>query len=91
MGSLPQGTRCCYCGVRLAGYIPDGAVGPMCLLGPGNCYNVWEEDGYEKISRLRFNRLLRMRMKQLCRSPQQQMPSMFNDIDQIVAKCLWYC
>ncbi len=91
MGSLPEGKRCCYCDVRKADSIPDGAVGPIYIGSLGSCFKVWEKDGYEKISRLRRDRLLRMRVTPLCRSPPEQMPSMLNDIDQTVAKCLWYC
>tara|TARA_B100000780_G_C20877389_1_gene348993 strand:+ start:145 stop:639 length:495 start_codon:yes stop_codon:yes gene_type:complete len=32
MGSLPHGTLCVYCGIREAGYIPDGCPGPICLV-----------------------------------------------------------
>ena len=40
MGSLPEGTKCFYCAVNLAGYIPDGADGPMC----GDCQDVgWKQ------------------------------------------------
>ena len=40
MGSLPEGTKCFYCAVNLAGYIPDGADGPMC----GDCQHVgWKQ------------------------------------------------
>jgi len=31
MGSLPEGTLCAYCGLREAGYIPDGCCGPLCF------------------------------------------------------------
>ena len=31
MGSLPDGTLCAYCGIREAGYIPDGCCGPVCM------------------------------------------------------------
>ena len=31
MGSLPPDTRCVYCAVNLAGYIPDGCCGPTCM------------------------------------------------------------
>ena len=34
MGSLPLDTRCVYCAENLAGYIPDGCVGPTCM----ECY-----------------------------------------------------
>ena len=37
MGSLPEGTLCSYCGVREAGYIPDGAAGPICFEPDGKC------------------------------------------------------
>ena len=29
MGTLPDDTRCAYCDAELAGYIPDGCVGPV--------------------------------------------------------------
>ena len=32
MGSMPLGTLCFYCAEHEAGYIPDGAWGPMCGL-----------------------------------------------------------
>ena len=34
MGSCPVGTLCAYCGKNLAGYILDGAAGPVCMRGP---------------------------------------------------------
>ena len=37
MGSLPKGTLCSYCGVREAGYIPDGAAGPIGFEPDGEC------------------------------------------------------
>ena len=37
MGSVPEGTLCSYCGVREAGYIPDGAAGPICFEPDGKC------------------------------------------------------
>jgi hypothetical protein len=37
MGSLPEGTLCSYCGVREAGYIPDGAAGAICFEPDGEC------------------------------------------------------
>lgn len=37
MGSVPEGTLCSYCGVREAGYIPDGAAGPICFEPDGEC------------------------------------------------------
>jgi hypothetical protein len=44
MGSCPEGTKCVYCGVHEASYIPDGCIGPMCL-HDGGCHDMWLENG----------------------------------------------
>ena len=58
MGSLPEGTLCAYCGVEEAGYIPDGACGPMCP----DCLELPEE----KACGLRWGRLWPVRIAPLC-------------------------
>jgi hypothetical protein len=45
MGSLPDHTICYYCGVNYAGYIPDGARGPVC----GPCIDVGVQQGWEHV------------------------------------------
>ena len=39
MGSLPEGTLCAYCRTHEAGYIPDGAIGPLCMGEPHCCFD----------------------------------------------------
>ena len=57
MGTVEEGTLCAYCGVREAGYIPDGCVGPMCMGKPGCCQEVGEEFGWSCIDNKRLCRL----------------------------------
>ena len=52
MGSLPVDTRCAYCDVNLAGYIPDGAVGPTCM-------ECWLDLGYDQAVQIRLGRRAR--------------------------------
>ena len=46
MGSCPEGTKCVYCGVHEASYIPDGCIGPICL-HDGGCYDIGQELGWD--------------------------------------------
>ena len=57
MGSLNPGTLCVYCGVREAGYIPDGCVGPLCF-APKDvcCYDQAVIHGWSFVQRLRYER-----------------------------------
>ena len=68
MGSLPKGTLCSYCGVREAGYIPDGAAGPICFEPDGEC--CWDRGvalGWDVIVRERLMRLWKMKIAVLCK------------------------
>ena len=56
MGSLDPGTLCAYCGKREAQYIPDGAVGPMCLVGKASC----GLDNWDAVIALRLRRCWNM-------------------------------
>ena len=62
MGSLDRGTTCAYCGARRAGYIPDGASGPMC----GRCMDWMWAGGRPDL--LRLSRRAR-RFLVLCPAP----------------------
>ena len=39
-----------------AGYIPDGAVGPLCMGSPGACFERMAIDSVEAVCRLRLER-----------------------------------
>ena len=54
MGSLPEGTMCCYCNQEEAGYIPDGLLGPTC----GTCQDDAFQFGIDFIDRRRQTRFL---------------------------------
>ena len=67
MGSLPRGTLCVYCGVREAGYIPDGCAGPVCLEPDGEC--CWDRAaglGWDVIEQERLMRLWNMKTAMIC-------------------------
>ena len=56
MGSLPEGNLCAYCGVRRAGYIPDGCIGALCMrpndddgVEGESCYEVGQRLGWEVV------------------------------------------
>ena len=89
MGSMPQGTLCSYCAVREAGYIPDGAVGPMCMGQAECCYERGCVSGWEVIMNERWLRLGRMRSNVLCKD-QTAVPTLGIDIVELkVAEFLW--
>ena len=50
MGSPSDGALCAYCGIRAAGYIPDGFCGPVCM-------DYCIELAIERLVSLRLNRL----------------------------------
>ena len=55
MGSVPEGTLCFYCFEHAAGYIPDGAWGPMC----GPCIARLLAGQADALCRQRWQRLWR--------------------------------
>ena len=85
MGSFPEGTLCCYCGVNPAGYIPDGAVGPMCINLAKSCFDRAENGELDAVSGLRLVRKARAVVARLGQaSPAQRMP------DAVAALIAWY-
>ena len=50
MGSLPENTRCGWCGRRGAGYIPDGVCVPLCGHGGiGNNGCLWGDRDFDEV------------------------------------------
>ena len=67
MGSLPHGTLCSYCGVREAGYIPDGCAGPLCLDPDVECCSDRANAlGWDVIVQERLMRLWKMKIAMIC-------------------------
>ena len=87
MGSVPEGTLCAYCGVNPAGYIPDGAVGPMCMNFPKACFDRSENGEVEAVFGLRLVRKARAvfaRLEQA--SHAQRMP---DGVAAVIASYVW--
>ena len=91
MGWLPEGTLCSYCGVRKAGYIPDGAAGPMRLEPDGEC--CWDRRvalGWDVIVQERQMRLWEMKIAIICKDrtalPE---PLQILDIERKVCSFIW--
>ena len=87
MGSVDSDTRCCYCAVNLAGYIPDGAAGPMCgdcmdlaALSPARC---------TMVKRTRHLRLIAGLLKLLAKAPGEQL-RVSRDAHITIAEFLWW-
>ena len=83
MGTLPDGTLCAYCGVREAGYIPDGCAGPLCM-DPDDvcCFDLWQSRGWEYVCGLRYERWKAARFGTLAKS----VPRPLEAISQAVAE-----
>ena len=87
MGSVSEGTLCSYCGVNPAGYIPDGAVGPMCMGWPKACFDRSENGGVYAIMGLRLRRKTRAVFARLEQAPHaQKMP---DSVAELVASYVW--
>ena len=83
MGSLPRGTLCAYCGVREAGYIPDGCAGPLCMTPDGVCcFDLCQSHGWEYVCGLRYERWKAARFGTLSKS----LPSPLDAIGQAIAE-----
>ena len=87
MGSLDPDTRCCYCAVNLAGYIPDGSAGPMrgdCMdeaaISPAHC---------TEVVRKRHLRLIAGLSRLLARAPSEQL-RVSRDAHITIAEFLWW-
>ena len=87
MGSVDPDTRCCYCAVNLAGYIPDGAAGPMCgdcmdqaALSPAHC---------TRVVRMRHLRLITGLFELLAKAPSEQL-RVSRDAHITIAEFLWW-
>ena len=94
MGSLPEGTLCAYCGAKPAGYIPDGAVGPMCMGSPEACFERMENGSVEAVCRLRLVRQARATTARLAKPRATEMrTSHFETIFDVaaakIAEYLW--
>ena len=83
MGTLPRGTLCAYCGVREAGYIPDGCAGPLCM-DPDDvcCFDLWQSRSWEYVCGLRYERWKAARFGTLAKS----VPRPLEAISQAVAE-----
>ena len=91
MGSVPEGTLCVSCGDNEAGYIPDGAIGPMCMGNDNCCDEKSQRDGYEIILKVRTNKLWHSLLRSLAgvclaRGLFQMRGAAFEDC---IAACLW--
>ena len=87
MGSLPEGTLCAYCGAKPAGYIPDGAVGPMCMGFPAACFERMETDSVEAVCRLRLVRQARATTARLASTSPAL--TIFDVVAAEIAEYLW--
>ena len=83
MGSLPRGTLCAYCGLREAGYIPDGCAGPLCFApNDESCFDLCESRGWDYVCGLRYARWTAARFGTLAKS----LPPPLDTIGQAVAE-----
>ena len=81
MGSLDPDTRCCYCGINLASYIPDGTAGPMC----GDCMCACS---FEKLVHMRHQRLIECLIRSCGKTAHVQL-KLHRDAHVTVAAFLW--
>jgi hypothetical protein len=71
MGSLHEGAKCYICKERLAGYIPDGSDGPICMGRPQCCWEMGEAHGWYNLCVSKAERCFQaMYEAQLARSAQ---------------------
>ena len=84
MGSLDPDTRCCYCGINLASYIPDGTAGPMCM--DCMCPIVWTS--FAKLVHMRHQRLIDGLIRSCGKTAHVQL-KLHRDAHVTVAAFLW--
>ena len=71
MGTLADGTKCVYCGVNPASYIPDDSLGQICLYAPGDdsdaeigegtsCHDDMVKHGEKFVNDRRLQKLMRL-------------------------------
>ena len=93
MGSLPEGTLCCYCGVNPAGYIPDGAM-TMCFTeDDDSCQNRLLNGEYEMLVELRLRRLWKAMVRRLAHpfaAPKLPFASPSSEIELHIASYIWF-
>ena len=91
MGSLPRGTLCAYCGLREAGYIPDGCVGPLCMEPDDECcYDRSQALGWDVIVQERLMRLWNLKMTLICSDMTTlPMPLQLPAIQAMMAACIY--
>ena len=91
MGSLPDGTLCAYCGVREAGYIPDGCAGPVCFEPDGECcFDRSLVLGWDVIVQERLMRLSNLKMILICGDMASlPMPLQLLTIQSMIAEYIW--
>ena len=90
MGSLPKGTKCAYCGIRESGYIPDGAVGPVCLEPDDEC--CWDRAqilGWEIINQERLLRLWKKKMAGHSKDGAAHITLGIAEVEQKVFEFIW--
>ena len=87
MGSVDPDTRCCYCAVNLAGYIPDGTAGPMC----GDCMDqaALSPAHFTEVKRNRHLRPITGLFKLLAKTPSEQL-RVSRDAHITIAEFLWW-
>jgi hypothetical protein len=87
MGSLPRGTKCVYCGVHAAGYIPDGCIGPICL-HVGGCYDIAQDLGWDFVNTEYMKRCWLAKVRPL-RQANHQLRNFEQSIAVNIASCLF--
>jgi hypothetical protein len=87
MGSLPRGTKCVYCGVHEASYIPDGCIGPICL-HDGDCYDIGQELGWDFVETEYMKRCWLAKVRPL-RQANHQLRNFEQSIAVNIASCLF--
>jgi len=90
MGSCPRGTKCAYCGVREAGYIPDGAAGPVCFEPQGECcWDRAQDLGWEIIVQERLLRLWNKKLAGLSKDGAAHLTLKIAEVEQKVFDFIW--
>ena len=92
MGTLPPGTKCVYCGVHEAGYIPDGCSGPICFSPESGdwdgCWDIGQELGWDFVETEYMKRCWLAKVRPL-RQANHQLRNFEQSIAVNIASCLF--
>ena len=92
MGTLPPGTKCVYCGVHEAGYIPDGCSGPICFSPESGdwdgCWDIVQELGWDFVETEYMKRCWLAKVRPL-RQANHQLRNFEQSIAVNIASCLF--